>query len=89
VTALLLLAFLRRASAQSQPIIIKLVEPKTDPTGLADIIIGSLGLAGALGLVALALGIVIAGVLFYARSRHPLRESEDRLQPPTAGPGTR
>jgi hypothetical protein len=69
VTALLPGALFRLASTQSQPIIVKLVEPKTDPTGLSDIIIGSLGLAGAVGLVTLALGVVIAGVLFFVRSR--------------------
>ena len=73
MTVLLSAAFSSPASTQSQPIIVKLVEPKTDPTGLSDIIIGSLGLAGALALVTLALGAVIAGVLFFVRSRHPLR----------------
>jgi hypothetical protein len=73
VTAPLPDALLRLALTQSQPVIVKLVEPKTDPTGLADIIIGSLGLAGALALVTVALGAVIAAVLFYARSRRPLR----------------
>ena len=73
MTALLHGAVFRLASSQSQPIIVKLVEPRTDPTGLAGIIIGALGLAGALGLIAIVLGAIIAGVLFYARSRHPLR----------------
>ena len=73
MTAQLSGALFRLASSQSQPIIVKLIEPKTDPTGLSDIIIGALGLAGALALVAVALGAVIAAVLFYARSRHPLR----------------
>ena len=73
MTALLPRVLFRLASTQAQPIIVKLVEPKTDPTGLYDIIIGALGLAGALGLVAVVLGVVIAGVLFFARSRHPLR----------------
>ena len=73
MTGLLAGAVFRLASSQSQPIIVKLVEPKTDPTGLAGIIIGALGLAGALALVTVALGAIIAGVLFYARSRNPLR----------------
>jgi hypothetical protein len=72
VTVLLSAAFSGPASTQSQPIIVKLVEPKTDPTGLADVIIGALGLSGALALLALALGVVMAGVLFYVRSRRPL-----------------
>ncbi len=69
MTGLLPGAVFRLASSQSQPIIVKLVEPKTDPTGLAGIIIGALGLAGALGLIAVVLGAVIAGVLFFVRSR--------------------
>ena len=73
MTAMLPGALFRLASTQSQPIIVKLVEPRTDPTGLSDIIIGALGLAGALALVAVALGAVIAGVLFVVRSRNPLR----------------
>jgi hypothetical protein len=66
-------ALFRLASTQSPPIIVKLVEPKTDPTGLSDIIISALGLAGAVGLIAVVLGAIIAGVLFFVRSRHPLR----------------
>ena len=69
MTGLLPGAAFRLASSQSQPIIVKLVEPRTDPTGLAGIIIGALGLAGALALVTVALGAVIAGVLFFVRSR--------------------
>jgi hypothetical protein len=69
VTNLLSGAVFGLASSQPQPIIVKLVEPKTDPTGLAGIIIGALGLAGALALVTVALGAVIAGVLFFVRSR--------------------
>jgi hypothetical protein len=72
VTVLLSAAFSGPASTQSQPIIVRLVDPKTDPTGLADVIIGALGLSGALALLALALGVVMAGVLFYVRSRRPL-----------------
>jgi hypothetical protein len=41
-------------------------------SGLADVLIGSLGLTGALILMALALGILVGGILFFARSRHPL-----------------
>ena len=58
---------------QSPPVIVKIVEPTTDPTGIADIIIGALGLTGALALLALTLGLVVAGVLFLVRSRHPLK----------------
>lgn len=54
---------------QSKPIIVKIVEPEGDPTGLADVLIGALGLTGALTLLAVAAAVVFAGVLFWIRSR--------------------
>jgi hypothetical protein len=55
------------------PIIVKLIEPNNDPLGLADVVIGALGLSGALAVCAILLGVLLAGVLFFVRSRHPLR----------------
>ena len=53
-----------------QPIIVKIVEPANDPiSGLADVLIGALGLTGALVLIAAVLGLLMAGVLFWIRSR--------------------
>jgi hypothetical protein len=52
-----------------QPIIVKIVEPPGDPTGLAAVLIGALGLTGAIVLIAVLLGLVMAGVLFWIRSR--------------------
>jgi hypothetical protein len=72
-TSLLPLAFFLLTSAQSQPIIVKLVEPKTPGTGVADILIGALGLSGVLFLIAITFGVLVAGVLFLIRSRHPLK----------------
>jgi hypothetical protein len=59
------------ASAQQpDPIIVKIVEPpNTDPTGLADVLIKSLGLIGALVLIAVLFGVVTAGLIFWIRSR--------------------
>lgn len=54
---------------QSKPIIVKIVEPEGDPTGLADVLIGALGLTGALTLMAVVAAVVFAGVLFWIRSR--------------------
>jgi hypothetical protein len=58
-------------SAQpSDPIIVKIVEqPNADPTGLADVLIKSLGLIGALVLIAVLFGVVTAGLMFWFRSR--------------------
>ena len=58
---------------QESPIIVKIVEAPHDPTGLADVLLGALGLTGVLTLGAVALGVLVAGVLFLKRSRHPLR----------------
>ena len=60
-------------SAQAPPIIVKLIEPPPkDPTdALADLLLGSLGIAGVLALLAVLLGVLMAGVLFWIRSRNP------------------
>ena len=57
---------------QSQQIVVKLVNPNKDPTGLADVLLKSLGLTGVMVLVAVVAGIVMAAVLFLWRSRKPL-----------------
>ncbi len=48
---------------------VKIVEPAGDPTGLSDVLIGALGLTGALILVAVVLAAVFAGLLLLWRSR--------------------
>jgi len=53
------------------PIVVR-IAPKQDPTGLARVLLGALGLTGALVIGALILGAVIAGILFLIRSRRPL-----------------
>jgi len=59
--------------APQSPIIVKLIEPPhSELSGLADVLIGSLGLTGALTLLALAFGILAGAILFFVRSRHPL-----------------
>jgi hypothetical protein len=60
------------AQAPQTPIIVKIVETPGDPTGLAGVMIGAFGLTGVLLLMALALGAVIGGILFFARRHHPL-----------------
>jgi hypothetical protein len=51
------------------PIIVKLVEPEGDPTGLAAVLIGALGLTGVIVVIAVLLGLVTGAVLFWIRSR--------------------
>ena len=50
------------------PIIVKIVEP-SELSGLADVLLGAIGLTGVLTLLAIAAGIVVAGLLFWWRSR--------------------
>jgi len=57
--------------AQQAPIIVKLA-PKRDPTGLANVLLGALGLTGVLVIGAILLGAAFAGILFLLRSRNPL-----------------
>jgi hypothetical protein len=51
------------------PIIVKIVEP--EETGLAEVLIGALGLSGLLLLAALVAGVAMAGLLYWFRSREP------------------
>jgi hypothetical protein len=55
---------------QSSPIIVKIVEPKKE--NIYDVLVGALGVTGAMVLVALLAGLLLAGVLFWRRSRNPL-----------------
>jgi hypothetical protein len=51
-----------------QPIIVHIVEPPK-PSGLRDVVLGSIGLTGIIVLVAVISGFFLAGVLFWIRSR--------------------
>ena len=54
---------------QQNPVIVKIIEPPYDPTGLADVLVGVLGLSGVLGLGAILIGIGIGGLMYWVRSR--------------------
>jgi hypothetical protein len=51
------------------PIIVKIIEAPTDPTGLADVLVGVLGLSGVLSLAAISIGLVIGVIIYWVRSR--------------------
>ena len=55
----------------ASPIIVKIIqpEPKSDLQGLSDVLLGSLGLTGLITIAALLLGVALAGVMFWIRSR--------------------
>ena len=56
--------------AQTAPIVVKLVEPKEG--GLYEVMVGALGVTGVMVVLAVLAGLVLAGVLFWRRSRNPL-----------------
>ena len=51
----------------ASPVIVKIVEPAEK--GLADVLLGSLGLSGAIAVGAILLGVVLAAVMYWMRSR--------------------
>ena len=74
--ALLSLALSPQLSALVQgqpdkPIIVRIPQdpPKSELSGLADVLLGSLGLTGVIVIAAVLLGAVMAGVMFWLRSR--------------------
>jgi len=57
---------------QQKPFIVRIIEPPKDTTGLSqlrDVLIGSLGLTGAIVLAAFVLGAAVAAIMFWARRR--------------------
>jgi hypothetical protein len=50
------------------PIIVKIVEP-SELSGLAEVLLGAIGLTGLLALLAIAAGVVVGGLMFWWRSR--------------------
>ena len=60
--------------SQQKPIIVTIDrqnQQNKDLQGLSDVLLGSLGATGVLILGALVLGVVMAGVLFWMRSKKP------------------
>jgi hypothetical protein len=48
---------------QQSPIIVRVIQPPTESTTVADVLIGAIGLTGMLVVVALLLGAVFGGIL--------------------------
>jgi hypothetical protein len=59
-------------AAEQKPFIVKIIEPPRDPTGLSEVIVQAIGFTGAVTLAAVLLGVLMAAVLFWIRSRRPL-----------------
>jgi hypothetical protein len=60
------------SAQRDAPIIVKIVEEPHDPTGLAAVLVGALGLTGAILVAALTLGVIVGGLMYLLRSRQPL-----------------
>ena len=54
---------------EAAPVIVRIIEPPKDPTGLADVLVGVLGLSTVLGITAISIGIAIGVLIFWVRSR--------------------
>ena len=77
-TALVFTALQQQPDA---PVMIDITQPqKGDPTGLSDVLIGALGLSGALILCAVVLAAIFATVLFLWRSRVGLDVNPDETR---------
>ena len=64
------------AQQPANPIVVDISQPESEIKGLADVLLGSLGLAGLLLLGAIVAAAVFAGVLFWIR----LRFGKDRTE---------
>jgi hypothetical protein len=64
----------------NQPIVVRVIEPPVESTTVADVLIGALGLTGALLLVAAVCGALLGGVLIGVklfRARYNLESTPD------------
>ena len=67
-------------SQVSNPIVVKVIEPAVESTTVADVLIGALGLTGALLLVAALAGAALGGILIgvkLLRQRYNLEPTPD------------
>ena len=65
---------------QSQPVMVRVLQPTVEETSVADVLIGSIGLTGVLVLVAVLLGALLGGALIGIkkfRSRYNLEPVPD------------
>lgn len=67
-------------AVQSEPVMVRVIQPAVEETSVADVLIGSIGLTGVLILVAVVLGAILGGVLIgikKLRSRYNLEPIPD------------
>jgi hypothetical protein len=67
-------------AVQSEPVMVRVIQPAVEETSVADVLIGSIGLTGVLILVAVLLGALLGAVLIgikKLRSRYNLEPIPD------------
>lgn len=62
---------------QPDPFIVEIIRPETPEVTVVDVLVGSLGLAGALALVAIPLGLLAGWLLIRRKQRH--RPEEEHM----------
>ena len=67
---------------QQQPIIVHVIQPATESTTVADVLIGAFGLTGLLVLLAIVLGALFGGILIAIKV---IRRRMNIEPPPDAG----
>ena len=67
---------------QQQPIIVHVIQPATESTTVADVLIGAFGLTGLLVLLAIVLGALFGGILIGIKV---IRRRMNIEPPPDAG----
>lgn len=55
----------------TSPILVRIIGPPSEALTLGDVLVGALGLTGAITVVAMVLGIVLGGVFILYRRSHP------------------
>lgn len=61
-------------------IVVTLDKPASELERLRDVLIGSFGLSGVIGLIAIVIGVAVGGLLFWLRSRREADEDSGRLR---------
>ncbi len=59
----------------SEPFIVRIIDPPSDIQGLGDVLLGALGITGAIVVAAVLFGLLTAAVMFWIRSRQSSDET--------------
>ena len=54
---------------KTDPMIVRIIEPPSDVSGLGEVLLGALGLTGVIVLAAVFFGVICAGLIYFVHSR--------------------